>query len=51
LALCAEVDVDDAESLELIESEMSYVMARCRVEAERRKEERAAKAAKEMVNG
>lgn len=49
LALCAEVDADDAEALDLIESEMSFVMARCRVEAERRKEARL-KAAQEEVN-
>lgn len=49
VALCAEVDADDAEALDLIESEMGFVMARCRLEAERRKEERLM-AAEEKVN-
>lgn len=48
LALVAEVDVDDSEALELIESEMSYVMARCKAEAQRRREAR--EAAQEGVN-
>lgn len=37
IALCEEVDADDAEALDLIEDELGYVMARCRVEAMRRK--------------
>lgn len=37
ITLCEEVDADDAEALDLIEDELGYVMARCRLEAERRK--------------
>lgn len=42
IALCDEVDADDAEALDLIESELQIVMARCRLEADRRREEREA---------
>lgn len=37
LALCDEVDVDDSEALSMIEDELPYIMARCRVEADRRR--------------
>lgn len=40
VALCAEVDADDDEALQIIEDEMGWIMALCRTEAERRKEAR-----------
>jgi hypothetical protein len=42
VALCTEVDADDAEALDVIEDTLGLIMARCRMEAERRKEEREA---------
>lgn len=44
LALTDLVDADDGEALDVIEVELGYIMARCRVEAERRREEREAAA-------
>jgi len=49
IALCDEVDADDLEALDLIEDELGYVMARCRLEAERRKESREAAAREEAT--
>lgn len=43
VALCAEVDADDAEAIDLIEDTLGLIMARCRMEAERRKEAREAR--------
>jgi hypothetical protein len=40
IALCIEVDADDAEVLDFIEDELGFVMARCRLVAEQRKAER-----------
>lgn len=42
MALANEVDADDAEAIDLIEDELGYIMARCRLEAERRRDEREA---------
>lgn len=39
-ALVQEVDLDDAETLDVIEDELGYLMARCRLEAERRRDAR-----------
>ena len=40
IALTDEVDADDAEALDLIEDELTWIMALCRTEAERRREAR-----------
>jgi len=39
VALATEVDADDAEALDTIEDTLGLIMARCRLEAERRKGE------------
>lgn len=52
MALIAEVDADDGEALDAIEDQLGVLMARARVEAERRRDEReAANAAKGVAHG